>query len=45
MADMAGGVRVVGLGRPPIANGAEVMIVADEDGVPVFATTGGPHGG
>ena len=45
MAEVAEGVRVVGLGRPPIAVGDEVMIVADEDGVPVFATSGGPHGG
>jgi len=45
MADVAGGVRVVGLGRPPIAVGDEVMLVADEDGVPVFARSGGPNGG
>jgi uncharacterized OB-fold protein len=44
LADVAGGLRVVGLGRPPIAVGDEVVMVDDEDGVPVFATSGGSHG-
>jgi len=45
LAEVGGGVRVVGLGRPPIAVGDEVIVVADENGVPVFGASGGSHGG
>jgi len=44
LAEVAGGVRVVGLGRGPIAVGDDVLMVADEDGVPVFAGKGAADG-
>jgi len=45
LADVGGGVRIVGLGRPPIAVGDPVEMVAEEDGVPVFAGNGTVHDG
>jgi uncharacterized OB-fold protein len=45
LAEVGGGVRIVGLGRPPIAVGDAAVVVADEDGVPVFAGNGAAHGG
>ncbi|HVW31975.1 MAG TPA: zinc ribbon domain-containing protein [Acidimicrobiia bacterium] len=41
LAEVSGGLRIVGLGRAPLGAGDDVVMVADEDGVPVFAVRGG----
>jgi uncharacterized OB-fold protein len=43
LAEVDRGLRVVGLGRPPLAVGDDVVVVADEHGVPVFADAGVAH--
>jgi uncharacterized OB-fold protein len=43
LAEVDRGLRVVGLGRPPLAVGDDVVVVADEQGVPVFAGAGVAH--
>jgi uncharacterized OB-fold protein len=40
LAEVDRGLRVVGLGRPPLVVGDDVVVVADEQGVPVFAGAG-----
>jgi hypothetical protein len=41
LAEVDRGLRVVGLGRPPLAVGDDVVVVAEQEGVPVFAGGGG----
>jgi uncharacterized OB-fold protein len=45
LAEVERGLRVVGLGRPPLAVGDDVVVVAEEEGVPVFAGRGATHDG
>jgi uncharacterized OB-fold protein len=40
LAEVDRGLRVVGLGRPPLAVGDGVVVVAEDQGVPVFAGDG-----